>query len=225
MVNCPLHCVCGAVFSIQHVLSFPTGGYPSIRHNEIRDITASMLSEVCHNVSVEPHLDKVTDESFRHKTAIRGDEARLDVAANGVWGGRFERAFFDIRVFNPSAQSNSSSNIAQVYRKHELEKKRQYEQRLREVEHSSFTPLVFSTSGGMGKLGTYFYQRLARMMTEKDETLNYSTVLWLMRCKLNFSLLRSSIMCVRGARSTYKRPFTCSINGTIADAMPLEGTD
>ena len=32
--------------------------------------------------------------------------ARLDVAANGVWGGRFERTFFDVRVFNPFAKSN-----------------------------------------------------------------------------------------------------------------------
>ncbi len=31
------------------------GGFPTIRHNEIRDITASLLTEVCHNVATEPH--------------------------------------------------------------------------------------------------------------------------------------------------------------------------
>ena len=35
-------------------------------------------------------------------SANTNDHARLDIAANGFWGGRFERAFFDIRVFNPS---------------------------------------------------------------------------------------------------------------------------
>ncbi len=30
------------------------GGFPTIRHNEIRDITASLLTEVCHNVATEP---------------------------------------------------------------------------------------------------------------------------------------------------------------------------
>ena len=33
------------------------------------------------------------------------DGARLDISASGVWGGRFERTFFDVRVFNPLAAS------------------------------------------------------------------------------------------------------------------------
>ena len=36
------------------------------------------------------------------------------------------------------------------YRIHEREKKRSYEERIREVEHGSPTPLVFSATGGMG---------------------------------------------------------------------------
>ena len=39
-------------------------------------------------------------------SAISADGARVDVAAKGFWGGRYERAFFDIRVFNPHTQSN-----------------------------------------------------------------------------------------------------------------------
>ena len=35
--------------------------------------------------------------------SISEQNARLDVAANGVWGGRFEHRFFDVRVFNPFA--------------------------------------------------------------------------------------------------------------------------
>ena len=46
LLNQPSHCNCGHVFSIDHVLSYPMGGFPSIRHNEVRDVTASMLSEV-----------------------------------------------------------------------------------------------------------------------------------------------------------------------------------
>ncbi|KAL5505646.1 hypothetical protein EMCRGX_G007111 [Ephydatia muelleri] len=49
--NAPLNCACGTHFSVEHVLSCPKGGYPSIRHNEIRDLTAALLLEVCHNVS------------------------------------------------------------------------------------------------------------------------------------------------------------------------------
>ena len=38
----PSHCVCGQSFTVQHALSCPRGGFPSIRHNELRDLTASL---------------------------------------------------------------------------------------------------------------------------------------------------------------------------------------
>jgi len=62
---------------------------------------------------------------------------------NGFCGGRFEKCYTDIRVFNPS---NSASNLQSTYRKHESLKKRS---RLREVEHSSFTPLVLQEEWAM----------------------------------------------------------------------------
>ena len=34
-------------------------------------------------------------------SANTDDGAWLDIAANGFWGGKFERAYFDVRVFNP----------------------------------------------------------------------------------------------------------------------------
>ncbi len=46
-------------------------------------------------------------------------------------------------------------------------KKRSYEQRIRDIEHASFTPLVLSATGGMGKQSTTFYNRLASLLAEK----------------------------------------------------------
>ena len=43
-------------------------GFPSIRHNEVRDLTAKLLSEVCHNVEVEPNLHSLNNETFHYKT-------------------------------------------------------------------------------------------------------------------------------------------------------------
>ena len=97
----PAHCSCGQPFSVQHVLSCPKGGYPSIRHNELRDVTASLLSETCHGVVIEPSLQPITSEMFHHATTNTQDGARLDIVANGVWDSPFERAFFDVKVFNP----------------------------------------------------------------------------------------------------------------------------
>ena len=118
-MNILSHCSCGHQFSVDHALSCPTGGFPTIRHNEVRDITASLLSEVCHSVSVEPHLQPLSGEALSYHTANTGDDARLDVAVNGFWGGPFEKAFIDVRVFIPCAKSNGQTSLQSIYRRHE----------------------------------------------------------------------------------------------------------
>ena len=127
---------------MEHALSCARGAFPSIRHNEIRDLTANLLTEVCNDVRIEPDLQPVLSDQLSGATANSQDGARLDLSANGVWGGRYEKTFFDVRVFNPHAPSSKNLTPPACYRKHEKEKKRAYEQRVREVEHSSFTPLI-----------------------------------------------------------------------------------
>ena len=83
--------------SVEHALSCPKGGFPSIRHNEIRDLTADLLTEVCSDVHIEPDLQPVEGELLTGLSANVQDGARLDIAANGFWGGRFERTY--VRVF------------------------------------------------------------------------------------------------------------------------------
>ena len=110
-----------------------------------------MMSEVCTNVLIEPHLQPLSGEA---QTANSDSNARLDITVNGFWGRRFERFFFDVRVFNPGAPSNRPFTSA--YRCHEKEK---YEQHVREVEHGhQFTPLVFTTTGGMGDAASQVYK-------------------------------------------------------------------
>ena len=97
-----------------------------VRHNEIRDITANLMTEVCHDVQIEPCLQPLTGESLVGASSNTSDGARLDIAVNGFWGGCFERTYRDVRVFNPLAVSNRSTSINSCYRKHEDEKKRAY---------------------------------------------------------------------------------------------------
>ena len=151
--NLPSTCACGSCFSVEHALSCPKGGFPTIRHNEIRDLTGNLMTEVCHDVCIEPTLQLITGEVLTGASAITDDGARLDVAARGFWGGHFERAFFDVRVFNPYAPSNRQP-LRACYKKHENQKKRAYEQRIREIEHGSFTLLVMSLTGGLGNAAT-----------------------------------------------------------------------
>ena len=175
-LQAPSTCACGTKFSIEHALSCPKGGFPSIRHNEIRDLTANLLTEICNDVCIEPDLQPIEGEVLTGSSSNTQDGARLDIATNGFGGGQFERTFFDVRVFNPHASSNRHPRC---YRKHELEKKRQYEQRVREIEHASFTPLVLSAIGSMANEATVFYKRLASCLATKWDQPYSPTLSWL----------------------------------------------
>ena len=122
------------------------------------------------------HLQPLSGETLQYKTANRDDNARLDIAANGFWRGC-----------------------------HDKEKRREYQQRVHEVENASFTPLIFTTTGGMGGATTQFYKRLTNLLSAKH-SLSYGIVMGWLRCKLSFSLLRSAIMCICGARSSLRCP-------------------
>ena len=138
-----------------------TGGFVSLRHNELCDLTGNMLREACRNVEVEPLL--------RYQTSIKEDNARLDLSALGFWR-RGEKAVFDIRVFDPVAQSHFNQNLQTSHLRQENEKRRQYEERVLHVKHASFTPLVFTIAGGMGKAAQTCFSRLAEMLAVKRPT-------------------------------------------------------
>ena len=136
------------------------------------------------------------------RSAITEDGARLDVAMYGFWGGRFEKAYVDVRVLNPSTQSNRHGPLSATYRKHKQEKRRQYDQRVRNIDYTSFTPLVLLTTGGTRRAATTFHKRLASMLAEKRDTPYALTINWI-HCRLSFALLRASIMSIRGAQSSH----------------------
>ena len=91
----PAKCVCNADFSVEHALNCKLGGFVSTRHNDVRDFTAELLSEVSQDVAVEPLLTPLTGENLKYKSANTDDHARLDISARGVWING-SRAFFDV---------------------------------------------------------------------------------------------------------------------------------
>ena len=50
-----------------------------------------------------------------------------------------------------------------------------------EVENASFTPLIFTTTGGMGDAATQFYRRLVNLLSAKH-SLSYGIVMGWLRC-------------------------------------------
>ena len=89
-----------------------------------------------------------------------------------------------------------------------------------DVEHGTFTPFVMSSNGGMGPSATVTVKRLTSLMAEKTET-PYSVMLNVVRCKLSFSLVDSAIMCIRGARSSLRRP-AVSFNSPVLIGGAIE---
>ena len=70
-------------------------------------------------ISIELHLQPLSGEMMSFHSANTDGNSRLDIAAYGFWGSRFERAFFDVQVFNPCARSNRQTSLQSTYRRHE----------------------------------------------------------------------------------------------------------
>uniref|UniRef100_A0A1X7SJN9 Uncharacterized protein n=2 Tax=Amphimedon queenslandica TaxID=400682 RepID=A0A1X7SJN9_AMPQE len=201
----PSSCVCGHAFSVDHALSCTYGGFHTLRHNNVRDLLVSLLKDVCPNVCREPSLQPLSGERLFHRSACTEDGARLDIAVEEFWGYQGRRSFFDVRVFNPLTPTYRGQSLASCYKRNEEDKKRKYDERVREVEHGCFAPLVFSAAGGFAPIAGAFIKRLALLHAERLGK-QYNTLLYFLRCEISFSLIKSTIRCLRGSRSSYSSP-------------------
>ena len=201
----PRTCQCGVDYTVSHALSCQLGGFPTHRHNETRDLLADVMTEACNSVAIEPALSPVDGRVFQHHSTTTDPNARVDIVAGGMWGGRFDRAYFDVCVFNAFAQSNAARPLTATYEYHEKRKRAKYAERIREVEHGSFVPLVFSSSGGCGAITLKSVKRLAFLLATKRHCLYSDAINWLRR-RITFSLLRASSQGLRGARSKLHAP-------------------
>ncbi len=143
---------------------------------------------MCSNVSTEPELQPITGAVLRSATSNSQPGARLNVAANVFWGGRFQKTYLDVRIFNPFAPSNSHSNLTACYC---IIKKRAYEQRIR-IPHS---PHSFSLPPEVLQLKRLFYKRLASLYTcnEMGSTLLLHPVLATLPPKFIFTKISNPV--------------------------------
>ena len=108
-----LRYICNTIFAltwkkfiVDHIFSCLKGGFPVIRHNEIRDRSANLLTEVCHDVCVKPDLKTSHRKSFEQSSSNRQDGARFDIVTSCCWSGHHEKTFFGVKLFNPHVPSN-----------------------------------------------------------------------------------------------------------------------
>ena len=213
-------CGCGKQNSLDHIITCKKGGYVVMRHNALRDAEIQLMEEICVDVRKEPTLIPTTEELTNGNTA---EKARLDISAIGVWG-RYEKTFFDVRVTHPNAESYMTKSLETIYKEHESEKKSQYNDRVLHNERASFTPLVFTTTGGMGHECEKLNRRIANLLARKRNA-PYHKVISYVRHKLRFALLRTILYAVRGIRGKERAVYEESIEDISFNLIPDDGSE
>ena len=74
-----------------------------------------------------------------------------------------------------------------------------------EIEHATFTPLVYSTNGAMGEEADHFYKVLCEKLAQKTNC-SYSETMNYMRKRMSFTIMRTVLISVRGKRKIGKSP-------------------
>ena len=153
------------------------------------DFEANLLNTIQNDVEIEPALQKIDNERIGGSTE---NEARPDIRARMVWR-QGQNAFLDIRLTNVNANLKKNRTVETIFKKHEKEKKRTYNSRIVNVEHGTFTPLVFSLTGGEGPEAFIFHKNIVQKISATTEE-KYDRVS-LIRCRLSY------LICVRESRS------------------------
>jgi len=162
-----VNCDCGLQSSVKHALSCPKGGFPSLQHKKIRDITANKLtwsaiacasSHTCHQLRKSTSTEQ--PPTFRMVPALTSPPMDYGVADSGE-----PTLTSGYSTLMPSPITIPMPHLATESMKRK--KKRAYKQRIQEIEHSSLTPLVMASTGGLGPAASLTYKPLATLMAVK----------------------------------------------------------
>ena len=92
-----------------------------------------------------------------------------------------------------------------------MTKKGLYSSRVLKVEWGTFTPLAFTTTGGMSDECQRYHSRLTELLAVKKHESYTSNIAWI-TTRVSFAILRSALVCLRGSRS--RRRTTLNIQET-----------
>ncbi len=176
--NTPSFCQCGKENSIDHTLSCKKGGYVIMRHNNVRDLEAELMSEVCYNVQTEPELLPIDESHYLNRsTTETGERSRPDVCGVGVHGTH-EKTFVDIVITHPNCPSNINKTTEQIYRTKERAKKYKYNERILQIEKASFVPIVDQhLEAGEMKLTYTIKELLLSLPTKRMNLMRMSSII------------------------------------------------
>ena len=112
----------------------------------------------------------------------------------------------------------STPNTCRYCNKFLQEKKQAYNERILQIDHGTFTPLVFSIDCSMGRECQTFYSRLAQMISEERDL--PQSISSRIQTKVCFGLLKSGLLCLRGSitvcRKTVEFEIDVDVSHTVA---------
>jgi hypothetical protein len=187
------------------MLSCRKGGLILHRHNDLVTTWGQLCGQAYtpSTVSDEPliHPSRDLPVTGSNRT-IPSPELRGDLAVYGFWSSG-QTAIFDVRITDTDQPSNRKSAPSKVLLRHEKEKKDKYGA-LCIARRRTFTPLVFSIDGLLGKEATAASKGLATSLASKWKR-SYSEVCGYIRSRLSIALVRSSSRCLRAERTPTHR--------------------
>ena len=139
---------------------------------------------------------------FQMRNPNTVDDTGVDVSARGFRTKR-RNEFLDIRVFNPLTKIYMQPKPGQI-KLPSLKSAHRANEQAKEREYGTLTPLVFSTFGGLGYECNRLIKLLNEMLAEKRNGLT-STTMSVIRAQYNFSLLRTTLLCIIGSRTSKKK--------------------
>ena len=121
------------------------------------------------------------------------------------YGGCTKKHTLIFRIMHPNAPTYVKKPIEKVYKMHETEKKRNYNEHVLQVEKGSFTPIVGSTFGGMGKDAERHHQQSILDRGKKERRVCNADIINYVTTRIRFSVvLRSILTTVRRVRGKTK---------------------
>ena len=93
-------------------MSCKKGSFISIRHKDLRNLTANMMSKVCKDTEFEPKLTPLSGEELQGRTSNNSNEAKVDTSTRGFLGTRTTGILgqVDSTEFAESAESEENYN-------------------------------------------------------------------------------------------------------------------
>ena len=77
--NLPTSWPCESKFDIQYSMSCKIGGFISIRHNDLRNLTTNMMSEVCTDTEIEPKLTQLSGVELQGRPSNNSNKGRVNI--------------------------------------------------------------------------------------------------------------------------------------------------